>query len=209
MSEAFFDSFYAGGAEYYGADARPEYNAFLASLPVNARLVDLACGQGRHAIPAARAGAVVHAIDYSEVAIEQLRAGAERAGLPITAECHDIRTVALEAAAYDAAVLVSTLSHFEANEIPGLVASIERALKPGASLFVEAFTTSDPGYSGDGSISETAAALHHFFKPGELQALLDHGFERLDYREFMEADLSHGPAHEHGVALFVGRRRRA
>lgn len=204
-----FDAFYAAGTEYYGADARREYHEFIAALPTGARLIDLACGQGRHSVPAARTGLTVHAIDYSPVAIEQLRGYAKREGLPIETEVADLRTIDPAPAAYDAAVLVSTLSHFTGPEIPPLVAMVERAVKPGGRVFVEAFTTADPGFTGAGGISETAAALHHFFPPGALPALFDKGFEWLDHREFMEDDLSHGPAHQHGVALYIGRRKTA
>ncbi len=206
MSETFFDRFYAAGADYYGLEARPEYHAFVADLPnARPRILDLACGQGRHAIPAARAGAEVHAVDYSRVAIEQLAAFAEREGLPITAEVADIRRLDLSPESYDAAILVSTLSHFAEADLEPLVAMTHRALKSGGRVFVEAFTTDDPAHRRAPDASETADALHYFFPPGALVDLFA-TFAVSEYREFIEDDLSHGPAHKHGVALLIGEK---
>lgn len=207
MSETYFDHFYAGGADYYGLDARPEYHAFIARLGKDARLLDLACGQGRHAIPAARTGASVHAVDYSKVAIDQLGAYAAQEGLAIAAEHADIRRFAPTPAYYDAAVSVSTLSHFDEPDLTPLVAMTLAALKPGGRAFVEAFTTADPGFTGTDAVSETAGALKHYFTPGALRQLFEDGGFIVDaYHEFIEADLSHGPAHNHGVALLIGTR---
>jgi cyclopropane fatty-acyl-phospholipid synthase-like methyltransferase len=205
LTEEFFDSFYAAGAGYYGGDTRPEYEAFVRGLPAKARVLDLACGQGRHAIPAARAGASVHAVDYSDVAIRQLASAAEAEGLPVEAECADIRALRVTPAAYDAAILVSTLSHFGEPDLAPLVGLVFDALKPGGAVFVEGFTTADPAYRGEGDASETAGALKHFFPPGALADLFDR-FAVDAYREFVEDDTAHGPLHQHGVALLIGRK---
>jgi cyclopropane fatty-acyl-phospholipid synthase-like methyltransferase len=206
VTDKFFDAFYSGGDGYYGGDTRPEYEAFLRGLPgPSPRLLDLACGQGRHAVPAARAGAKVHAVDYSRVAIDQLAALAAAEDLPIRAECADIRNFALPAGGYNAAVLVSTLSHFDETDLEPLVGMVFDALAPGGHIFVEGFTTADPAYSGAGDASETAGALKHFFAPGALAELFGR-FAIAEYREFVEDDTAHGPVHQHGVALLIGRK---
>ena len=207
MSEAFFDSVYSGGADYYGLEARPEFHSFVRALPgPKPKCLDLACGQGRHAIPAARIGARVHAVDYSCVAIDQLRAFASDTRLAIEAECADVRTLNPPAQAYDAVFLVSTLSHFDEPDLQPIVDMAKRALAEGGRIFVEAFTTADPGYRGSGEASETASALKHYFAPNALADLFRQ-FTVTEYREFMEDDLSHGPVHQHGVALLIAEKR--
>lgn len=208
MTDRFFNDVYAAGADYYGLQARPEFHTFLADLPPDSLCLDLACGQGRHAIPAARAGHRVRAVDYADVAIQQLAAYADVEGLSIETECADIRHLDLEPGAYDAAILVSTLSHFDEADLEPLVAMTRNALKEGGRVFVEAFTTDDPGYRRAQDASETAAALMHFFSSGGLAALFE-GFALSEYREFVEDDLSHGPAHKHGVALLIGQKKAA
>ena len=205
MTEEFFDRFYASGAGYYGGDTRPEYEAFVKGLPAKARVLDLACGQGRHAIPAARAGASVHAVDYSDVAVRQLGSLAAAEGLPIEVECADIRALQVAPASYDAAILVSTLSHFDESDLAPLVDLVFHALKPAGAVFVEGFTTADPASRGEGDASETAGALKHFFPPGALAELFGR-FAVDAYREFVEDDMAHGPLHQHGVALLIGRK---
>lgn len=206
MTASFFDRFYRTGTDYYGADTRPEYLAFLNGLAGSPPcLVDLACGQGRHAIPAARLGIDVDAVDYSGVAVAQLAERAAREELPVTARQADIRRLALDGGRYDGAVLVSTLSHFGEEDLTPLVEIVRRGLKPGGRVFVEAFTTADPGFSGGDGISETAEALLHYFEPGELPRLFA-GFDVVEYREFLEPDLSHGPVHDHGVALLIAEK---
>ena len=207
MSETFFDRFYTTDADYYGLEARPEFHAFLRALPgPHPRCLDLACGQGRHAIPAARLGAQVHAVDYSAVAIEQLQR-LRRSRRPVDHDgmCRYQEIWSPAPETYDAAFLVSTLSHFEEADLAPLVAMTHRALAPGGRVFVEAFTTEDPAYRGAADASETAEALHHFFPPRTLADLFDE-FAISEYREFVEDDLSHGPAHKHGVALLIGEK---
>ena len=85
MTGAFFDSFYARDPVYYGTDVRPEYLAFLDGLgSAEPAILDLGAGQGRHAVVAARRGARVTAVDYSELGTEQLAALAKSGGLPVT-----------------------------------------------------------------------------------------------------------------------------
>ena len=202
-SGAFFDGIYRGNERYYGHEVRPEFAAFVRGLPrPRPRCLDLGAGQGRHALFAAAEGARVHAVDYSVVAAAQLRETAERARLPITVEAGDATRIALPANAFDAAFLVSFLSHLERPAIPPMIGRVLAALAPGGRAFVEAFTVDDPGFRAAPDASETAGALRHYMEAGELRTLFS-DYAILEYREFVEDDLTHGPAHRHGVALLV------
>lgn len=205
MTSAFFDAIYRNASGYYGHDVRPEFVRFIAELPPSARVLEIGSGQGRHAIHVAGTGRSVHAVDYSPVATEQLAALALERGLPITAECADAATYQPPAEAFDAVVMISLLSHLEPASFASIVRATRRALAPGGRIFIEAFTVDDPGYRGSDDASETAEALTTYFEPGELAALFA-SFEVVDYREFVEDDHAHGPAHQHGVALLVAER---
>lgn len=206
MTDVFFDTVYSGGADYYGLGVRPEFHQFLIEFRApNLRCLDLACGQGRHAIPAAEAGWDVDAVDYSATAINQLKALADARHLPINAARKDIRTLAPPPGEYAAAFLVSTLSHFDEVDLLPLVDMVFDALAVGGVVFVEAFTTADPGHRGSADASETSSALKHYFEPGELAGMFGR-FAISTYREFIEDDLSHGPAHKHGVALLIAQK---
>ncbi len=205
-SNAFFDKVYRGNAQYYGLEVRPEFAAFVRGLrPPHPRCLDLGAGQGRHALFAAAAGAQVHAVDYSSVAATQLREIAARRKLAITVESGDATRIALPPRSFDAVFMVSFLSHLPKRAIPAMIDKVFDALAAGGRAFVEAFTIDDPGYREAADASETAGALRHYMKPGELRRLFRR-FAISEYREFVEDDLTHGPAHRHGVALLIGEK---
>lgn len=77
--------------------------AFLSRLegPPGARLLDIACGAGQVAIPAARAGAEVTGLDLVPAWIEQARARAEAEGLPARFEVGDAEALPFADAEFD------------------------------------------------------------------------------------------------------------
>ena len=106
-------------------------------LPRGGKVLDVACGRGRHAHLMASAGFDVHAIDRDPEAIAFVRATADRLGLKLNAEVVDLETEptsALPSAAYDA-VLVFNYLHRP------LVPALREATKSGGRIFYETFTT--------------------------------------------------------------------
>jgi len=108
-------------------------NAVL--LPRGGKVLDVACGRGRHALLLASAGFDVHAIDRDPDAIAFVQATAERLRLSLTCEVVDLETDPLPAlpAPCDA-VLVFNYLHRP------LMPSLRAALAPGGRLFYETFT---------------------------------------------------------------------
>lgn len=106
-------------------------------LPRGGKVLDVACGRGRHALLLASAGFDVHAIDGDPEAVAFVRITAERLGLAITCEVVDLETdppPSLPAAAFDVVVVFNYLHR-------PLMPAIRAALKPGGRLFYETFTT--------------------------------------------------------------------
>jgi SAM-dependent methyltransferase len=104
--------------------------------PRGGRVLDVACGRGRHALVMASAGFDVHAVDRNPEAIAELRETAARLGLRVEAEVLDLETeppAALPASAYDA-VLVFNYLHRP------LLPVLRAATKPGGRIFYETFT---------------------------------------------------------------------
>ncbi len=204
-SDPFFDQIYRAAPDYYGQEVRPDFEDFLRGLPAGARGLDLGAGQGRHTLFAARRGLKVHAVDYSDVAARQLRRLAEDKNLPVEVESGDVRNLRPRPGSYDAIFMVSFLSHLGDADVQPIVDRARGWLKPGGRVYVEAFTTADPAFRQEEDKSETSPALKRFFAPGEVRALFSR-YAIADYREFIEDDLTHGPAHRHGVALLIGGR---
>jgi len=104
-------------------------------LPRGGKVLDVACGRGRHALLLASAGFDVHAIDRDPDAIAFVQATAERLSLSLTCEVVDLETDPLPALPGPCdAVLVFNYLHRP------LMPSLRAALAPGGRLFYETFT---------------------------------------------------------------------
>lgn len=126
-------AFYDRDAEAYAQSAidhgeRPSLVAFEAALPRGAHVLDLGCGGGHESAWLAARGHRVTAQDASAgLAAEALR----RFGVTVrVADFADIP----ETAAFDGVWSAAALHHAPARALPGIVAAIARALKPGGAL---------------------------------------------------------------------------
>ena len=105
-------------------------------LPRGGRVLDVACGRGRHALLLAGAGFDVTAIDRNVEAITRLRMIAERLGFPIRTEALDLETDPpphLGSHLYDAVLGFNYLHR-------PLFPALKEAVKSGGRLFYETFT---------------------------------------------------------------------
>ena len=105
--------------------------------PRGGRVLDVACGRGRHSILMARSGFDVHAVDRNADAIAELRDLAARLGLTIDAHQLDLETTPppdLGSAKYDVVLGFNYLHR-------PLMPVIREAVKPGGRIFYETFTT--------------------------------------------------------------------
>jgi tellurite methyltransferase len=105
-------------------------------LPAGGRVLDVACGRGRHALWLAGRGFDVHAIDRNPEAIEQVRTAARAQHFNLRASVIDLETEpppSLGAAEYD---LVVGFNYLHRPLMPAL----RDALRPGGRLYYETFT---------------------------------------------------------------------
>ena len=116
-----------------GLAGAPEWPTVAGLLPVLTGLdvVDLGCGFGAFAREAAELGARIDALDLSE---RMLARAAELTpdGAAITYRRADLDELELRAAAYDLAYSALTLHYV--TDLPRLLATVHRALRPGGSL---------------------------------------------------------------------------
>jgi len=108
--------------------------AFIARLNITpgARLLDVACGTGNLAIPAARAGAIVTGLDIAANLLVQARERAAADRLSIQFDEGDAEQLPYPDASFD--IVVSMFGAMFAPR-PALVASeLARVLKPGGTL---------------------------------------------------------------------------
>jgi SAM-dependent methyltransferase len=104
-------------------------------LPQGGTVLDVACGQGRHAILFASAGFEVLGVDHDDSKVAALHTAAQRAGIALRTEVLDLEQerVDLGNEAYDVIVVVHYLHR-------PLFPRILDALRPGGILLYETFT---------------------------------------------------------------------
>jgi SAM-dependent methyltransferase len=111
-------------------------------------VLELGAGHGRDALFLARQGFSVHATDFSESALDELRLEAQREGLDdrVTAALHDVRDPLPPADATVNAVFANLLLNmaFSRAELRSLVAEIHRVLCPGGLFVYAVWSAEDP-----------------------------------------------------------------
>lgn len=121
---------------YAGRTATGAPSALLtdhrAALPTGGRALDVACGDGRHALWMARQGFVVEAIDIALAALQRLAAVAHAERLPVQVIQADLEHFALPTDRY---ALVVNVRYLQRSLLPAL----RRAVRPGGMIAFETF----------------------------------------------------------------------
>lgn len=129
-------------------------------LPRGGKVLDVACGRGRHALWLAGAGFDVHAVDRDPEAIQFVQATADRLGLSLSCEVVDLESDPPPVLPGPCdAILVFNYLHRP------LMPALRAALAPGGRLFYETFTSRQ---AERGHPKNPAFLLN----PGELPALV-------------------------------------
>jgi SAM-dependent methyltransferase len=138
-------SWTSGSAEAALEAGKAELDALALELPAGALVVDLGAGFGVHAVPLARAGARVFAIDSSAELLAEL---ARLAGdLPVTTVQDDLLSFRTHLVEKASAVLCmgDTLTHLpEHHLVDYLVQEVHEALAPGGQFVLTFRDYSEP-----------------------------------------------------------------
>lgn len=107
-------------------------------LQPGARVLDLACGHGRHAVPMAERGYRVTGLDASEPSLALARERAVAAGVEVELVHGDMRELRRDGE-FDAVLnLFTSFGYFEDEEDNArVVESVARALRPGGRFLVD------------------------------------------------------------------------
>ena len=159
----------------------------------NARtILDLGCGAGRHAILLAEEGFQVAALDISETALKTLdtRLKAKSFENVMLIE-HEMGQLPFIDNYFDGVVSTNVLHHGKSVEIKKTIDELYRVMKPGASAFVIALSSSDFRKGTGAKLErntyvftkgEERGIVHHFFARQELQSFL-RKFEIVSFNE--------------------------
>lgn len=146
LERPWYESFF--GRDYldvYGDSFTPERAEREAAFAVRAlnltpgqRVLDLCCGQGRHALPLARQGCRVTALDLSAVYLALAKQAAREAGVKLEPVRADMRQIPFTAR-FDAVInMFSSFGYLETEQEDARVLdAIARALKPGGRALLD------------------------------------------------------------------------
>ena len=128
---------------YYGIFAKGlESSAaeFLSRIPFSqgSRMLDLACGTGQIAFPAARSGAKVIGVDIAPKWIEQARARAKEEGLDAQFDEGDAKDLMFDDASFD--LVISLIGAMFAPRPDRVAAEMVRVCRPGGRIVMGNWT---------------------------------------------------------------------
>ncbi|HMB16485.1 MAG TPA: methyltransferase domain-containing protein [Pelovirga sp.] len=159
-------------------------------LPDEGMALDLACGMGRNALAVARVGYQVTAVDFSQVALDELSTAAAQEDLPVAAVCAD-----LEAGDYRVAPGSFDLGLQFYYLYRPLLPLLQDAVRPGGYIVIRTF--SQAGVERFGPVNREIS-----FVPGELLRLF-FGWEIMLYEEGLEPSRKGGSL----VGLFARKKK--
>ncbi len=130
----------AGDYGHFAKYLEPGALEFLAGLAVapGTRMLDVACGAGQIAIPAARAGVRVTGVDIASNLIAQARARAEAEGLDVRFDEGDAEMLPYEDAGFD--LVVSLIGAMFAPRPERVAAELVRVCRPGGRIAMANWT---------------------------------------------------------------------
>jgi SAM-dependent methyltransferase len=130
----------AGDYGHFAKYLEPGALEFLARLPIQTgtRMLDVACGAGQIAIPAAHAGARVTGVDIATNLIEQARGRAQAEGVDVRFDEGDAEMLSYEDASFD--LVVSLIGAMFAPRPERVAAELVRVCRPGGRIVMANWT---------------------------------------------------------------------
>lgn len=146
------------------------------------RVLDLGCGNGRHAIYFASQGFKSSGVDISEQAIAWANDWATREQLQVDFRVSDIAQLPYESATFDVVVSHGVLDHVTSEVAQRAVKEVRRVLKPGGLFYCDLRSTEDYEFGAGRPTGRNEFILdggyergltQHFFDKDEVDALFD------------------------------------
>lgn len=191
--------------EYRDPDARAfgppstEILELIPRLPRRASVLDLGCGDGRNALPLARAGFEVTAIDRSRSGVSRLAATASVEDLEVRAVVTDLASFEPRHR-YDLVLAHGVLHLLPSDVCERTMAAMRRATKPGGWNVVAVFTDRLP------PPPDLEPFALNLFPEGALEAAYGGWIVELSTSYVLEDEHSGGIRHRHPIDKVVARR---
>ncbi len=162
------------------------------------KILDLACGTGRHTLFLAEKGFHVTGTDISETALRIVRKEMKKRRIKNIRVCiGDMHKIPFKKESFDAVVCTRAIYHGKRKQIQKAIAEIHRVLRPKGLFLFNALTTNHPDYRNGKRIEKNTfvhvhqseyLVPHHFFSKEETLALLKR-FRILQFKPMHYSDL--------------------
>lgn len=129
---------------YSGGKPEPIVSQLIKLLPPQSHVLDIGCGEGRNAIPLARAGFQVEGWDKSSAELKILTQHAEAENLPIKTISCDMRDFRVGYDRWNAVLTIFCLHFLQPKEATERLTYIRANLIPGGYHALVAFTGDGP-----------------------------------------------------------------
>jgi len=152
------------------------------------RVLDLGCGNGRHAIYFAREGFEASGIDISATAVEWAKDWSRREGLEIDFRVGDITQLPYQDQSFDVIVSHGVLDHIRMEDAKRAVSEAARIIRPGGLFYLDLKSADDADFgSGEQAGKNTFVVgegfekglVQHFFTLDEIHELMNESFKPL------------------------------
>lgn len=173
----------------------------LKELAPRGHLLDIGCGEGRHAIMAAGMGFQVTAVDYEPKALVRARRLAEEKGIKgISFRVADALSLEDPKVLYDVVLDYGCLHHQRKADWPAYKSSVLRVLSPGGFFVLSVFSPKFPLFGGGSRKWHIArGSYRRCFTKSDLVMLFGREFKTLEMIE------ENGGRHGFWHALFERR----
>jgi len=185
----YFREAYRTGQHGWGQDLPSPYAVDflrrLARVVPGGEVLDIGCGEGRHAVAAARLGFRVTAIDYEPLALRRARQVAEAKGVRgIVFRRLDVFDMPFPESSFDVIVDYGFLHHQRKADWPAFKSSILRVLKPGGYYVLSVFSPRFRLFRGSRRRWHIAyGAYRRCFTAEDITGLFGSEFDFMEMRE--------------------------
>ena len=163
----------------------------------NNNLLDLACGNGRHALDLASRGFNVTGVDLSEEFVAEAQSQESENARFVRADMLDLPPDIAPAGGFDGAYCFgNAIGHFDRNDLQTFLAGVSRLLKPGAAFVV------DTGMAAESIL--VSLPRGRWYRFGDMFMLSEHRYQALEGRLDIDYTFVHkGPPVTHRTSSFV------
>jgi ubiquinone/menaquinone biosynthesis C-methylase UbiE len=172
---------------YFSVSSKIKYYAKVFRVKGYQRILDLACGTGRHTLYLAKHGFEVYATDMAATALKMAREKAERLGLSkVHFQEHDMRSIPFADEFFDAVICTLAIHHGTAAQIKQTVDEIHRVLKTGGTVVTDIPSVTTEGVGVGQEIEKNTYLLVH----GDIEDDVPHHYSTREEVKYFFKDFS-------------------